>query len=91
MGNQLMTSKYMFIGLGTKEIIAKVKIDGQEIISTNSITITLELSIQQIIILAIVIIVILILAIIFIALGKKRKKRKKKFIPFQNKTSKTKK
>ena len=91
MGNQLMTSKYMFIGLGTKEIIAKVKIDGQEIISTNSITITLELSIQQIIILAVVIIVILILAIIFIALGKKRKKRKKKFIPFQNKTSKTKK
>lgn len=91
MGNQLMTSKYMFIGLGTKEIIAKVKIDGQEIISTNSITITLELSIQQIIILAVLIIVILILAIIFIALGKKRKKRKKKFIPFQNKTSKSKK
>lgn len=90
MDDQVMTEKYMILGLGEMEITAKVQIDGKTIVSSNSLKIKLELSVPQIIILAAIIVVVLIIIISIFSLTKKSK-RKKKIKAFSNKISKNKK
>lgn len=90
MGEQVMTEKYMILGLGEKEITAKVEIDGKIITSTNSLKIKLELSLIQIYTLVAIIVAILIVIILIMVMSNKRK-NKKKIKAFSNKISKSKK
>lgn len=76
-GDQILTDSYMILGIGDMEIQAVVEIDNKTIYSSNTVTITMELSKTQIIIIAVVGVVLLLLIIWFITWAKKKKNRKK--------------
>lgn len=76
-GDQILTDSYLILGIGEMEIKAQVRIDNKIIYSSNTITITLELSKTQIIIIGVALGVLLLLIIWFIVWAKKKKNRKK--------------